>query len=193
LALDLVAVVERLEGPVVGVGHSSGGAALARTEILRPGTFERLVLIEPIIFPGPYERREIPRAVGAERRRRSFRSRDAAWERFATGPFKAWDRRVLDQYVEHGFIETDEGWTLRCDPGVEAEIYREGSNVDTWEYLDTIRCPVRIVCGSDSDTHQPPYLDELTDRFPNAHLVVLDGVGHLAPMEAPERIAETIR
>ena len=191
LAVDLLGLIPADAG-VVGVGHSSGGAALARAEALRPGTFSRLVLIEPIILPGPYEPRDIPLAVGAARRRRSFPSRDAAYQRFASGPFHAWDREVLRLYIDHGFTATEEGWTLRCEPAVEAEAYRQGSNVDTWDRLSEIACRVSIVVGSKSDSVLHEHLSDLQDRFPDAGRVVLEGFGHLAPMEAPAAVAATI-
>jgi pimeloyl-ACP methyl ester carboxylesterase len=192
VAMDIVETLERTSGPVVGIGHSSGGAALARAEILRPGSFSRLVLIEPIIFPGPYERRDIPFALGAERRRRSFPSREAARLRFASGPFASWDPTVLDLYLDNGFEPTSEGWTLRCSPEVEAEVFREGSNVDTWDHLGAIECQVTVVVAQNSDSHQEPYVSLLMERFADSDLVVLDGLSHLAPMEDPTRMALVI-
>lgn len=192
VAMDIVELLEQTAEPIVGIGHSSGGAALARAEILRPGSFLGLVLIEPIIFPGPYEPRDIPLALGAERRRPSFDSREAARSRFASGPFSSWDPLVLDLYLDYGFQQTSDGWTLRCLPEVEAEVFRQGSNVDTWNHLGDIRCPVTVVTGQNSDSHQQPYVNMLLERFADSRLVVLDGLSHLAPMEDPQRIARVI-
>ncbi len=44
------------EGGVVGLGHSSGATALMMAELLEPGAFQSLVLIEPVVFPGPFAR-----------------------------------------------------------------------------------------------------------------------------------------
>ncbi len=191
LARDVLVVLDGAGQPV-GIGHSSGGAAIARAEILAPGTFSQLILIEPIIFPPPYERRDIPLAAGAERRRRSFSSRDDARERFGAGPFADWDPEVLRLYVDHGFAQTEDGWTLRCEPWVEADFYREGSNVDTWDRLDQISCSVTVVTGARSDSHQDPYLGSLLNQFARADLVILDELGHLAPMEGPEIVGACI-
>ena len=192
LARDVLNIARRAADPPVGVGHSSGAAAIARAEILEPGTFSHVVLVEPIAFPGPFEVREIPLAIGAERRRRAFESREAAWTRFHEGPFSDWDESALSLYVSHGFEATDEGWTLRCAPSVEAEFYRQASNVDTWDRLGEIRCPVTVISGEHSTSHVDPFLGLLLDQFVGADSVILPGVGHLAPMEDPPLVASTI-
>ncbi len=192
IACDLVHLLDGIDHQIVGVGHSSGGAAIARTEVLRPGTFSRMILIEPIIVPPPYERRESSLSRMATKRRRLFPSATAARQRFARGPFGSWDPEVLDLYIEYGFAVTDEGVTLRCEPNVEAEIYREGLNNDTWEYVPQITCPVTIVAGENSDSHQDPYLSALVERFDDVELVVAEGFGHLVPMESPALIADII-
>src|SRR4030065_574868 len=76
-------------GPVVR-GHPSGAAALAMAELLRPGTFRALVLVEPIVFPPPYFRaEENPMSAAALRRRSSFPSPEAALASFrGAGAFR---------------------------------------------------------------------------------------------------------
>jgi pimeloyl-ACP methyl ester carboxylesterase len=49
VAKDVAAALDDVPHPIVGVGHSGGGAAIARTEILSPGTFSMMILIEPIV------------------------------------------------------------------------------------------------------------------------------------------------
>jgi pimeloyl-ACP methyl ester carboxylesterase len=193
LSEDVLEVLEDARPGIVGVGHSSGAAALARAEILAPGTFANLILIEPIVFPGPYEVRDIPLSISAERRRRSFVSRDAAWSRFHDGPFSGWDETALDLYVDHGFHATEDGWTLRCEPETEAEFYRQASNIDTWDRLCEIRCPVTVVAGGQSTTHIDPFLGMVVGQFAKADVVVLPGLGHLGPMENPTSVAASIR
>lgn len=183
LATDVIDVVPPTAP--IGVGHSSGGAAVAMAQILAPGTFSSLVLIEPIISPPPFERRDINLARVAERRRSTFPNRDAARERFARGPFSTWDPRVLDLYIEYGLVPDPGRITLACRPEVEADFYREGSNHDTWDRVGEIEVPVTIVVGEHSDTHTGPYLEALVGRFANAELMVIPGAGHLVPMERP--------
>jgi pimeloyl-ACP methyl ester carboxylesterase len=192
VARDVLAAVADVRHPIVGVGHSGGGAAIARAEILSPGTFSTIVLFEPIVWPPPFEPKDKVLAANASRRRRTFGSQAEAKERFATGPFSGWDEEVLDLYVGHAFHESEEGWSLKCEPWVEAECYRQAGNVDTWDRLHEIDCRVVVMSGEHSDTNQDPYRTQLVDRFRDATSLVVEGVGHLAPMEAPTLIGDLI-
>jgi pimeloyl-ACP methyl ester carboxylesterase len=191
LARDVIDVLDDRVG-VIGVGHSSGGGVIARAEAFRPGLFRHLVLIEPIIFPPPFQRMDGPMSDGTRRRRRAFPSRDTAFERFASGPFGLWTPDALAAYIDHGFHATDGGWELKCDPEVEADFYAEGLNHDTWDRVGTIEVPVTLVAGDGSNTHPKPYLDALASRFREVEVVVVTGVGHLVPMEDPGSIARIV-
>jgi pimeloyl-ACP methyl ester carboxylesterase len=178
----------------VGVGHSSGGTAVVMAEVLEPGTFERLVLVEPIVFPPPHIRRDDhPLVAGALRRTTTFASADAAADSYrGRGPFARWEEGALQAYVHHGFAQTADGWTLRCRPGVEAEVYATAGAHDAWDRLGEIGCPVDIVVGEDSDTHHGPYLTALHQRFRSAELRVITGATHFVPMEQPTALSTVI-
>lgn len=178
----------------VGVGHSSGGAALAMAEVLRPGTFRRLVLIEPILPPPPYRRSDDhPLVRVAMRRRAGFATRDAAFDAYAgRGPFARWDRRALAAYVDHGFGPGSDGWELRCSPADEAEVYATATVHAAWDRLPEVACPTVIVAGSESDSHPPAVVDALVARFQRATARTVEGGSHLVPMEDPEAMAAVI-
>ncbi len=178
----------------VGVGHSIGGALVARAEAMARGTFDRLVLIEPIILPPPFERTEIPLARMADTRRSSFVSRDAARHRFANGPFSAWTDDAIECYLDGGFVDTPEGFTLRCPPEVEADYFREGNNHDTWDRVGSIEIPILLMFGSDSDSPSEELAEAMAARFERSDVTVLaiEGAGHLGPMSAPDAIARQI-
>ncbi|GMR01914.1 MAG: alpha/beta hydrolase [Acidimicrobiia bacterium] len=188
LARDLVETVP--EGPPsVGVGHSSGGAVVARAETIKPGMFRHLVLIEPIIFPPPYRRVDIQLAKSAERRRQTFTDQQAAFVRFTSGPFGTWKPEALAMYVNYGFAETARGLQIKCQPLVEADLFREGLNHDTWDRVVEIATPVTIVVGEYSDTHPEPVLSGLAGQFKDATTIVVPDAGHFVPMERPDVIA----
>lgn len=189
---DVLAAMGTTSSRPVAVGHSSGGAAVTIAQLASPGLFSALVLVEPIIPPPPHERIDHPFADAAERRRRSFPSREAAKERFAGGPFSTWTEDALDAYVDHGFVDVAGEWTLRCPPEVEADVYREGANHDTWGRLAEIDIPVTIVVGERSETHFGIGLEALVGRFADPSVVVIPAAGHFSPMEEPEAVAEVV-
>jgi len=197
LGADVRSVIEAIgRDPLVGVGHSSGGAAVAMAEIERPGSFDALVLIEPIVHPPPFRREEDgPLTVQALRRRSSFPSTDGAFASFhGRGPFAGWTDDALRAYVEHGTVDDGNGGRrLACPPEVEAEFYRSAYAHGAWERLGEIGCPVIVVVGEHSDTHTLEFTDSLAGQFAKGRAVTVPGATHFVPMEKPREVAETVR
>jgi len=188
---DVIHTMGDLVG-VVGVGHSCGGAIVARAAALAPDLFSSVVLIEPIIFPPPFERANIPLARAAQRRRSRFDSRDAAYERFASGPMATWQPEALAAYVDFGFIDDGDGVAIKCAPAVEADVFREGGNHDTWDRVRDIAVPVTIVAGERSEIHTQLFLDMLANQFTDPTIITVPGTSHFLPMERPEAVASLI-
>jgi pimeloyl-ACP methyl ester carboxylesterase len=190
-ALD---VLEPFDGHPIGVGHSMGGATLLMAEVLRPGRFKALVVIEPIIFPPPYRRMEhIPLAEGALRRRDGFHSREAIIDNYrGKDPFASWSPDVLAAYVDGGFVERDGRWWLKCRPEVEAEVYRAATAHGLYDRLDEVGCPVLVLAGENSTTLSDASTAALTRRMPNARYEIVAGASHFLPMERPGLVADEI-
>jgi 3-oxoadipate enol-lactonase len=64
---------------------------------------------------------------------------------------------------------------------------------DVRNRLGEITAPVLAVAGSEDVATPPDSLRAIADGVTDGRLVVLDGVGHLAPAEAPEVVADLIR
>ncbi|WP_197379392.1 bifunctional 3-oxoadipate enol-lactonase/4-carboxymuconolactone decarboxylase PcaDC [Mycolicibacterium mengxianglii] len=64
---------------------------------------------------------------------------------------------------------------------------------DVAEQLPKIVTPVLAVAGRDDIPTPPDSLQRIASGVQDGNLVVLDGVGHLAPAEAPDRVAALIR
>jgi pimeloyl-ACP methyl ester carboxylesterase len=192
LGRDVLAVVDdAVRERSVGLGHSSGAAALVMAELLRPGTFRSLLLIEPIIFPPPYFRaEENPMSAGALRRRATFSSPAAALAAFRErAPFARWTVEALELYAAHGLRPEGGAWVLKCPPSVEAEFYRGATAHGAWERLTEVGCPVLLVAGADSESHPASFVDAMRERFPAARLEMVPGAGHFLPMELPGVVA----
>lgn len=184
-------------GQLVGIGHSVGATALLVAEASCPGTFAALYCYEPILVP-PADRRPLgspnPLSAGARRRQATFASRSAAAERYRNrGPLSRLDPAVLAAYVEHGFADLADGSvTLRCRPEHEALVYDYGLTSDAFDQLARVRCPVTVAVGADSTDRGRTTAPVVVAALAHGHLVELDGVGHLGPLESPTTVAASI-
>jgi pimeloyl-ACP methyl ester carboxylesterase len=194
LAQDALAVVSDVDGPIIGVGHSSGAALLALAEQAQPGRFAGLILIEPIIFPPPHRRfDESPLASATLRRRYRFRTpADARLNYEGKGPFARWRPEALDAYLEGGLRREGDVFVLKCDPADEAEFYKTGATHRAWEGLGELKPPIALLAGADSDTHPQTFLDALAEQMPDPDVVVVEGATHFLPMERPDVVADAV-
>lgn len=206
-ALDLLVLADHLQTeaghrvPLVGIGHSLGGSALLLAEALAPGTFERLWIYEPPIFP-PSLAALMPRDPGSEnpmgamarRRRNLWTSHEETIAVYRSKP--PMDRlhpEALEAYVTHGLRVRDDGhFELKCRPEVEATIFEMSASSNIFEQLDRVLCPTRIVRGSETDPFMQMIQGEVAARLPHARLDVLDGLAHFGPLEDPARVATVI-
>lgn len=178
----------------VGVGHSMGAAALAMAQVADAKRFRALVLIEPIIFPGPFQREErYEMAATAAKRKAVFESREAAADNFrGRQPFVGWDDSAFDAYIECGFLG-DGPVRLACSPETEADIYRAWRDHDTWDKLGSIEIPVLLMAGEHSDTVPPEVARQQAAQFLRAGVEIVPDTGHFLPMERPDVVAERVR
>ncbi|PWY69736.1 alpha/beta-hydrolase [Aspergillus heteromorphus CBS 117.55] len=103
--------------PIVGIGHSMGGAHLAQVCLMHPRLIHTLVLLDPVIQREStqldtlqmalHQRPEIAKTTQLSTYRRdTWPSRTAAAESFGRNPFyQAWDPRVLDRWIRYGLRE----------------------------------------------------------------------------------------
>ena len=80
--------------------------------------------------------------------------------------------------------------------GADDESYAQAcealADFDVSGRLGEITTPVLAIGGADDIPTPPESLARIASGVKDGRLVVLDGVGHLAPAEAPDRIAELI-
>jgi 3-oxoadipate enol-lactonase/4-carboxymuconolactone decarboxylase len=78
------------------------------------------------------------------------------------------------------------------DPESYAQACEALADFDVVSRLPSIIVPVLAVAGSDDVPTPPESLQRIACSVSNGELVVLDTVGHLAPAEAPDRVAALI-
>jgi len=190
-----VAAAFGLERPLVA-GHSAGGALLLLAEQAHPGTWSGVWTYEPVVPQGdPTDGGPNPLAAGARKRRSRFESLAAAYDNFASkAPFASLDPEALRAYVDHGFVPDEgDGVSLACHPEDEAATYEQARAHRAWDGLGAVEVPVWVACGADSTHFPSANMEAVADRLPKGTLEVLDGLGHFGPLEAPARIATSIR
>ncbi|PIE71883.1 MAG: hypothetical protein CSA22_00560 [Deltaproteobacteria bacterium] len=205
-AEDLRTLIEKkLTPPVIGIGHSLGAVVTCIAASKYPHLFSGIVLMDPVFLPRPLLwtlavmrtlgiQGAMPLAKGARRRKRSFKGKTEAFNRFTAGRgiFKTWQEDFIDAYLECGLLEkTDDDVILKCDPELEARIF-ESVPLNEWRHAGRIKCPVLAIRGAESDTFMEAPARTLEKTIPDMELVTLERAGHFVPMEQPEACTRLI-
>ncbi len=192
---DLVDLIDRLSPsePVVGIGHSMGGATMAMCDLIQPGLLAGMFLIEPVIIPPAFRRSgDVPLAVKAAKRRPTFPSRRAAATTYRSKPlFQSWHEDAFAGYLEGGLVPHPDGVALACPPKVESAVFAASTRIGLWERLPEVTAPARLVM-SGNPGKLGPLLDGLAEQLPDARISYLEDQGHMVVMERPDLVAAGI-
>jgi pimeloyl-ACP methyl ester carboxylesterase len=60
-------------------------------------------------------------------------------------------------------------------------------------FLESIHCPVRVLCGQEDRVTPVPGNRFLAEHIPGATLEVVQGAGHLLPVERPMEVTRFLR
>ena len=201
LAGDFAALCRTLslERPFL-VGHSMGATVLALANALYGIDARGMVLIEPIFLPEDLYRMEVnveqhPLAAKSIKRRNHWSGRDEAMTYLQSRPlFQNWDREMLDLYLQYGMTRGDGGGLeLTCSPEREAALFMGGLQRDPWPEAAKTLCPVLVLEGAKSDNRAFIDLRKVAHLFPRGIHRLIEGAGHLIPMEQPRVVTEAIR
>jgi pimeloyl-ACP methyl ester carboxylesterase len=188
---------ERADGRVaLGLGHSFGGTALLAASLERPGLFDRLVVVDPIVLPlltsgtesGSKPRGGVALAEGARKRRHVWPDRGAARARWSEKQmFSGWDPRLFDLYLAEGMFDRNDGQVeLKCPGEVEASIFEQGAHSGMAESASRVQVPTLILWASRGDFPRR-HFENLAARMPDARVRDADS-GHFIPMERPDLV-----
>lgn len=195
---DLLAAVDAVSGgrPVVGAGHSLGGAALMLAEARRPGLLRAAHLFEPIVLPDgdAAELGSVPLADIARKRRPVFPSKAEALYRYASRPpLNVLQAGALAAYVDHGMEELPDGSArLKCTPESEAATF-EASGKPTLEALGAVQVPVTIAIGTTERGWTPAMFGPaVAAALPDGRLERHPLLGHFGPLQGPATVGTMI-
>lgn len=197
---DLQALLEHLDvRDVVLAGHSMGATTSLLAAAAMPERVRALVLFEPVLVTAEARaqaiagvRSDSPLALGAERRRDAFPSRQAAIDAYTgKGAFARWTPAMLADYVEAGLRPRADGtYELACSRAWETSNYLAQGH-DPWGAFAVLRQPVRILRAEHASTTN---LAPLAALPPHAQVEVAEiaGASHFLPMERPELVAQAL-
>ncbi len=186
--------------PIIGVGHSSGGAATLFAAAKRPELFEQVILIDPVALGGRKRFAiELSKKMGlwkrfspvnkASKRRNQFKDHEEASDYYSQKAlFKNFHPNSYKHYIEHGLKLVDEGYELVFSPQVEAEIF---NNVPTHIPKDLSQVKGTILYAKYSNIFGQSDINWWKKKHPHFDLICFDGY-HLFPFEQPEAAAKAI-
>jgi pimeloyl-ACP methyl ester carboxylesterase len=204
---DALALIERnFTRPVTLAGHSMGATVATLIAGKRPDLINGLALIDPVILPGVaqaisklpgaplYQRLTFPIAKGAARRRANFPDKAAALAALTgRGIFKSFTPEMIADYVADGFVDDPKrgGVTLACRPAYEAATFSAHRH-DPLGALRRFLGPIVMLRAEHRSTTYPATAQRIAAMKPDARIAVVEGAGHMIPMERPDRVRSAI-
>jgi proline iminopeptidase len=208
---DLEAIVEFFEawrqaiglGPVTLMGHSWGGLVAPAWAAIHPESIQRLIVLDGYAGTGSVDAAE----ANAESARATDRLRGRPWYAEALASWAVdtsdlateedvaanWalglpfyfaepDDPVSRRHIER--LAREQRWNLAATRAWSG--FRE--QADYRPLLARVRCPTLVVVGEHDFICGPVWNRAIAGAIPNARLVVMPGVGHIPPYEAPDRL-----
>lgn len=175
---DLRALVDAADGTPTVVGQSFGGlVALAAAPDL---ALDRLVLYEPAILVG-------------EHRDGNLTERMAA--RVETGDRLGAMALFIEKAAQVDDVEQLSWWPEEANVHRVGTVIREGREVEAFDLAasPTVDVPTLLITGEHGPEHLRDAVFALDDHLPDSRVVELDGVGHMANVNAPGRLAAVVR
>lgn len=163
------------------VGFSLGGMIARRFAVDHPDRLSALAILHSAHNRSSKEREAVRERVRQVLASGPSVTVDAALERWFTPAFSAANREVMALV---------RGWILANDPGVYPEVYRvlaEG-DAELAQGIECISCPTLVMTGGEDFGNSPDMARRMAMCISGARAVILPGLRHMAPVEAPQAV-----
>ena len=192
--------------PVHLLGNSLGGLVSLLVAASRPDLIASLTLISPAMpvyrVPPAFSRALVLLLVPgiptlAERRLAVVTPEQnvRAMIRMCFGDPSRVPRERIEQSVQEMRERAEQPWAgralTRSMRGLITSYLRVGA-ANAWRAARALRPPTLVVWGSEDKLVDPALAPRLAAAVPDARLLVLDGIGHVAMLEAPEPTARAV-
>ena len=114
-----------------------------------------------------------------------------SWMREAYRPFGWQSDEQWRSMAEHSLRRLPDGrLTLHYDPRIVEQLDTHAQDFELWQAYDSLRIPVLLLRGADSDLLPETTADAMTRRGPRARRVDFPGCGHAPALNVEAQIRE---
>jgi pimeloyl-ACP methyl ester carboxylesterase len=177
-------LLDRLPGRFVLAGLSLGGIVAMALVRRAPERVTRLCLMST----NPYGPTSQQRSAWASQRQALAYGRTARDIQRDLLPVLLYGPNRTPELDEQALRMADETGEQALDRQLRAQATR----IDERPWLPKVRVPTLIVAAAEDALCPVSRHEQMHALIPSSRLVILDHVGHLSPMEAPERVAEAL-
>jgi pimeloyl-ACP methyl ester carboxylesterase len=166
--------------PFAVAGHSMGGRVAMQVAAMAPGRVERLALLDTAAHPAAPEEADKRLGLVQIGERQGIDAVIEAWLPPMIAPHRRQDRVLWDAIA--AMIRRAGLDTLRGQQ--HALLHRP----DAFPQLDTVRVPTLLLTGALDGWSPPQRHYDMQAHVAGSTVTVVEGSGHMAPMEAPEAV-----
>ena len=192
---DLTAFCESLDiKNTIGVGHSTGAVVMTLVAERIPETFNRLILLEPMIVVNERFQRMVSNADRPAKTRRTWASREELHEYLKQHPAtRRWRDDVIRDVTALETIELSDGSIdMKWAQATMSWKEREGDYLDLRPAFRALGVPVLFIASGDRRSAFEE-LDPLMAELPDFHVVTVERTGHNMYMERPDAVSRAIK
>jgi pimeloyl-ACP methyl ester carboxylesterase len=191
------------KGPVIGVGHSFGGALTLIAASRNPDLFSRIILLDPIMLPQSISVLQyFMRASGLWKFTTAFKSvnnRKYLWptieemksELYPKRLYRNFDEKVMEHFLySASHINRKGERELSCSPRWEASIFSSFPK-SLWTSVKKLSIKTDMIMAEDTFFFVPKGIEKSGKKNKNIEIHKF-GKSHCFPMEQPAETAEYI-
>jgi pimeloyl-ACP methyl ester carboxylesterase len=185
-------VLDEFAAPRIGIfGQSMGGLTAVLTALAPGRPINRLMVYEPMVL------RALDPNDAVDMRERDWdRSLvRAVADAVGTDGFEAATAAFIEAWNEAAWSDIPprtRAAILEDGPGLAAEMLAVNEGVSSASALESLAVPTLLLGGDRSPPLAGRILDRLGHHLPESRREILHGLGHMGPVMAPSRVAESL-
>ena len=177
-------MLDSVSGEIIVIGLSMGGYVAQEAARIAPDRISAIALLSTSAQPDDEARK---------------RQRHELIKLSEIGRFKGVTPRLLPRFLSAEAQEDEAMCQTVMDMAAEigqkhftSQQYAIMARRDQRPYLPSFHKPSLVLCGMADELTPPQLSEEMAGLLPRAELVLLDKIGHLSSLEAPEEVTQAI-